>query len=145
MPRTNAKNRAFYRARRRDRFSTGQFVSGHDIGRETRFKPGQSGNPSGRPRKTVLDEALRDFLASQRLTGEDESGPQEQKTAARVLVEALFQQAIAGKPGIAKLLIERAGGKPRQAVEFEGKVETNPLTSEQREARIQELLKKAGF
>jgi hypothetical protein len=125
------------------RASSGYFVSGHDIGKHTRFRPGQSGNPSGRPRKTDLDYALEEYLSSEVLIG-DKHGRRERKAVARILAEALIRQALAGKRGIAKLIFERIGGKPRQAVQFIGTLDTNRLTPAQRRARIHELLKKTG-
>lgn len=126
------------------RGSNGHFVSGHDIGKETRFRPGQSGNPSGRPRKSDLDYALEEFLSSEVVTGADRDGRRERRVVARILAEALIRQALAGRRGIAKLIFERVGGKPRQAVQFIGALQTNRLTPAQRRARIHELLKKTG-
>jgi hypothetical protein len=129
---------------RSSRSSGGHFVSGHDIGKDTRFRPGRSGNPSGRPRKTDLDYAIEEYLSSEVVTRTDKHGRSERKAVARILAEALIRQALAGKRGIAKLIFERVGGKPRRPVQFIGTPETNRLTPAQRRARIGELLKKTG-
>ena len=36
----------------------GRFGQGNDFGSEHRFKPGQSGNPKGRPKRLVMTNAL---------------------------------------------------------------------------------------
>jgi hypothetical protein len=118
----------------------GHFQHGHEIGRKTRFKPGQSGNPSGRPKKSELDYALEDFLASEITIAKGRRRNRKRKLAARVLAEALFKQALAGKGRIAQLIFERIGGKPQHRIDasVEEPGFSDPIA---RKARIKELQK----
>jgi hypothetical protein len=122
-------------ARRGDK---GYFLPGNAIGRKNRFKPGQSGNPSGRPKKSELDYALEDFLASEITITKGRRRSWKRKLAARVLTEALFKQALAGKVRVAQLLFERIGGKPNHRID--ARVEERGFShATARRARIKEL------
>ena len=120
------------------RNADGQFRPGHQIGAATRFRPGQSGNPSGRPKKNALDHALEKLLASA-------TGKRGERSIADELALAIVKRAMKGNPRMAQLIAERLGGKPTQAMRFDGDAEVNPLTPQQRNARIMELLTKAGI
>lgn len=80
------------------------FKRGNKVGR--RFRPGESGNPAGRPKRTRLTEALIAELA----TGDD------QTTAERVAA-ALIREALAGNVQAIREVFDRAEGKPRQALD----------------------------
>jgi hypothetical protein len=69
--------------------------------RETMLKPGQSGNPAGRPRN-LLGEALRS-----RLDGLAPDG----RPMADHLAEALLQLALQGDIGAFKVILDRVDGK----------------------------------
>lgn len=76
-----------------------------------KFKPGQSGNPKGRPPKLPkLDELLADIL------GEEKDGV----TAAEAILKRLRVQAAQGNLKAAEILLDRAYGKARQNVELSG-------------------------
>ena len=81
------------------------------------FKPGQSGNPRGRPRKenslTAILEQLGDLA--------DVSFNGEQIPRKRALAEAIWQKAIVDKDLMAiKYIFDRVDGTPIQAVELTG-------------------------
>jgi hypothetical protein len=75
---------------------------------ETRFKPGQSGNPGGRRKGQSLTAKIaaildRDTLGGKRLPGG--------LSVADVLAEAIVKQACLGKFPFAKEVLERLDGK----------------------------------
>jgi hypothetical protein len=82
-------------------------------GESTRWKPGQSGNPGGRPKKTPLADACREVLA---LPVPDDA---EGRTYAKAIAQSLAQKALAGDIRAAQELADRAEGKPRQSLEIE--------------------------
>jgi hypothetical protein len=73
------------------------------------FKPGQSGNPNGRPRKALLSDALRRQLAIA-LPGMSE------RTQAEAIAAALIREAIDGNVQAAREIGDRTEGKPAQAI-----------------------------
>lgn len=77
--------------------------------RPGQFKPGQSGNPNGRPPKGYSITAMfREMF---------ENEPDKKKA----LGEAIFKRAIAGDPTAIKLVWSYMDGAPMQAVELTGK------------------------
>ena len=95
------------------------------------WKPGQSGNPGGRPRKRLIDEALEDLLASN------------DSEAARDVAAALLKRARRGDLRAVQLIAERTQGKPARAIEISGPdggaLEIDRMT-EQLNERINELM-----
>jgi hypothetical protein len=77
-------------------------------GQAFRFKPGQSGNPGGRPRTAKLSEACRAKLASP-IPGDPES-----RSFADVIADKLALQALKGDIRAAQELADRAEGRPSQ-------------------------------
>src|SRR5215467_4565795 len=73
-----------------------------------RFKPGQSGNPGGRPRTAKLSEASRAKLASV-IPGDPEG-----RTYAEGIADKLALLAIKGDIRAAQELADRAEGRPNQ-------------------------------
>lgn len=74
----------------------------------TPFKPGQSGNPNGRPRKLPqLDKLLAEVL------GDEKDG----KTAAERVLIALQKKAEKGDVRAAEVLLDRGYGKAIQTVQ----------------------------
>lgn len=70
---------------------------------ETQFKPGQSGNPNGRPKKLPeIDDLLADVLG-------DEDGNE-----AKEILNALLKEAKKGNVRAAEVLLDRAYGKASQ-------------------------------
>ena len=80
--------------------------------KETQWKPGQSGNPKGRPKSITLSEALRAQLG-QVMPGEDE------KTYAEKIALVLCEEATKGNVGAAKEIADRTEGKPRQTLDVD--------------------------
>lgn len=66
------------------------------------WKPGQSGNPGGRPRRKPVTDRLRDILEST-----DKNG----KTVADRIVEAIRDAAIGGDVRFVELILDRIEGK----------------------------------
>jgi hypothetical protein len=80
---------------------------------DTRWKPGQSGNPGGRPKTAPLSYACRELLAS------PVPGDSEGRTYAQKIAATLAEKAIAGNIRAAQEIADRAEGKPRQSLEIE--------------------------
>lgn len=75
------------------------------------FKPGQSGNPKGRPKKIpAIDVLLAEVL------GEEKEG----KSAAQAILIALRAKATKGDVRAAEVLLDRAYGKAKQEIKHEG-------------------------
>lgn len=77
------------------------------------FKPGQSGNPAGRPKSITLSEAYRKALAQ--VCPEDPEG----RTFAEVIAARLVAEAAAGEVSSAREIADRTEGKPRQALDID--------------------------
>jgi hypothetical protein len=78
------------------------------------FKPGQSGNPAGRPKSALLSSAIRSKLAQV-----DETDP-ERRTFAEVIADRAVMQARDGDVrqlvGLLKEIGDRTEGKPAQSI-----------------------------
>jgi hypothetical protein len=70
------------------------------------FKPGQSGNPGGRPKKKLFREALTKVLEN---AGEDSE-------KLKSIAQALFDKAITGDVSAIKEVRDTLDGKPAQAI-----------------------------
>lgn len=85
--------------------------------RDNQFRPGQSGNPGGRPRGLSLATLLRDALLE---TGGVVSSPDHSRTRAEQLVMKLLDAGInAGELAAIIAIFDRIDGKPRQSVAVE--------------------------
>lgn len=115
-----------------------------------KWKPGQSGNPTGRPRKlpitdryaTIAELPVPDYLLAALKLSEAEK--QEIKTYGDALALNQFRSAIKGKTEAAREIADRLEGRARQALEVsgpEGKpIDVTFMSEEQLDARINELL-----
>jgi len=92
------------------------------------FKPGQSGNPGGRPKKKPITEAYARLLGN--------------PSKADELAQAMFSEALSGNVQAAKELREGIEGKALQAIRMDG--ELGITTAEERKQRMVELLRKAA-
>jgi len=75
------------------------------------WQPGQSGNPSGRPRTAALSHALRQKLA------EFVPDDPERRTYAQKLADSLIDKAMKGDPDTFRAIVDRVEGKPLQSFE----------------------------
>jgi len=85
----------------------GRFIKGRG-----RWKPGESGNPKGRPKTITLSEAYRNALAQP--MPNDKQG----RTIAEVIAEKLALEAAKGSIKAAKEIADRVEGRPKQAVDL---------------------------
>jgi hypothetical protein len=113
--------------------------------RAAQWRPGESGNPSGRPKKTPITDELRALM------DEPYAGPEKRfkgMSNACVLAKRLYELAIAGDLGAAKEVADRVEGKVivRQELggESGGAIAFMSLSREENEKRIVELLALAG-
>lgn len=97
----------------------------------TRFKPGQSGNPKGRPKSITLSEAYRKVLAEV-----DETDPQ-RRTRAEILAEQMYVKAKSGDVAALREMADRVEGKPRQTLSL------SPERGEQLEQAIAGIMRDA--
>lgn len=93
------------------------FLPGNTHG--NRFRPGESGNPSGRPKCKKINEAARKFL------GSDLDKPLRIQTVADAVVAKGIRKAKKGDLGWATFLANRAEGLPVQGLSIQN--ENDPL------------------
>jgi len=114
------------------------------------FLPGQSGNPSGRPKRnpisdryaTIAELSAPDYLlAALKLSDAEKPAI---KTYGDALVLSQFRAGIKGKTEPAREIADRLESRARQAVEVsgaEGKpIDVQFMSNEQLDARISELM-----
>ena len=82
------------------------------------FKPGQSGNPGGRPKGQSVTAHLRKLL------DQEHNG----KTVGEILAEQLIKEAMRGKYPFAREVLDRTEGCPRQSADVN--LSTAPLIRE---------------
>jgi Family of unknown function (DUF5681) len=79
----------------------------------TPWRPGQSGNPGGRPKTAPLSQACRELLTQ--LVPDD----QQNRTYAQAIAQTLGQKALGGDIRAAQELADRAEGRARQSIEIQ--------------------------
>jgi len=100
--------------------------------RRTRFKKGQSGNPSGRPRRT--DRPFADLMAElDQVVEVTEGGRRRRFTKLRLLYKSLTNSAIKGDTRAANILIALSA----RAIEA-GKFDANEAMPSDRDLKIVE-------
>jgi hypothetical protein len=83
-----------------------------DKGNPHAFKPGKSGNPAGRPKRTKLSEALLAKMA--------ELAPgQAEETIAERVAQALIDEALKGNVQAIREIGDRCEGKPKQVLDVD--------------------------
>ncbi len=95
------------------------FERGNGFGSATRFKPGQSGNPSGRPRNAEIGKAVRARLS------EVAHHDKHKRTYAELIADEWIAQGLQGNVAALSSLAERAEG--RVPVASPGDGEQSPL------------------
>jgi hypothetical protein len=100
------------------------------------FKPGQSGNPNGRPKKALLSDALRRQLA---ITAPG----MPERTQAEAIASALIAEAIAGNVQAAREVGDRSEGKPAQAIALDLEVKDWRTLAASNGLEINEILAEA--
>jgi hypothetical protein len=78
------------------------------------WKPGQSGNPGGRPKRDAITAALREQLESQT---EDTTG-----SVADAIAAVLVKRALGGDVRAIREIADRTEGRPRQQIKVEAEV-----------------------
>jgi len=91
----------------------GKFAPGNKLG--NRFAPGETGNRNGRPKLTVLGDALRAQLAVE-MPGADE------RTYAEEISRVLCERAANGDVMAAREIADRTEGRPKQSVDLDMRV-----------------------
>ena len=86
------------------------FPKKHRIGEATRFKPGQSGNPDGRPHSTEISKALRARLTDKAI------GDKFGRTYAEALADAWISEGLGGNVAALASLADRVEGRPMISV-----------------------------
>ena len=101
------------------------------------FKPGQSGNPKGRPKSITLSDALRLELAKVF------PGDTQERTFAEVIAQRLVRSAATGNILAAKEIADRTEGRPKQAVDVEMNVNDWRQLARQHGVSEQDVIREA--
>jgi hypothetical protein len=112
----------------------GRFAPGNKLG--NRFAPGETGNPNGRPKLTVLSEAIRAQLAEE-MPGADE------RTYAEEVARVLCESAVKGDVAAAREIADRAEGKPKQSVDLDMRVNDWRALASQHGLSEQDVIREA--
>lgn len=91
------------------------------------WRPGESGNPAGRPKTSDLKAEVRAFA--------DESDPKIRKTRLRVWLEMADRRARQGSPKHLEMLLAYGWGRPSQAIEMDANVNYAEILDKVRKAR----------
>lgn len=81
------------------------------------WKPGQSGNPKGRPKKRTLTELCREILERDGVTLDGRK-----MCVDEALAETILTMALRGNNDIIKELWARLEGKPKETLEIQGEL-----------------------
>ncbi len=100
-----------------------------------KFQPGQSGNPNGRPKRKLIDEALIEALES------------DDCRVSRQIANRLLSSAKQGSFKAIKLIMERTQGRPLEKVEMTGADGERlfEMSEHELDIRIAELTQELGL
>jgi uncharacterized protein DUF5681 len=90
------------------------FEKGNSNGISTRFAPGVSGNPGGRPRSAKYSDSLRQMVAA------DVGDTFKPQTNADIVARKVFRLAKRGNLGAIRELGDRCEGRPAQNISVNG-------------------------
>jgi hypothetical protein len=100
-----------------------------------KFKKGQTGNPNGRPRKLpIIDDLLAEVL------GDEQNG----ETIAKAILTKLSKKAIAGDVRAAEIILDRAYGKSKQAIDLKGQLDIATPYSDSQVDKILNRIREAS-
>lgn len=85
--------------------------------KETQFKPGQSGNPAGKPKGRSVTSRLRDLLDAVELGGKQ---VRDGKQVADLVAEVILKNALKGDHRFVTTLLDRTEGKVADRTEVTG-------------------------
>ena len=86
--------------------------------KEHQFKPGQSGNPAGRPDGSKnLSTILRDMLEEEIDVKVDDTGRKERRKFSELIIRKLIKRASDGDPRAIKEIFDRIEGRAKQSVD----------------------------
>lgn len=106
--------------------------------RPHQFKPGQSGNPGGRPKTTPLTDALCELL------GKPYPNDARHRTFAQVIAAAQVKKAEKGSIAHFNAVADRVEGRPRQMMELAGPDGAAiPISVENLDERLRALIERA--
>ena len=88
------------------------------------FKPGQSGNPKGRPKNKTLSEMIREVLMEE-IPVKSKNGESRKELGIRLLAEAWFRKANKGDMSAIKEILDRTEGKVTDKRHITGEVDVN--------------------
>ena len=94
---------------------------------KTSWKPGQSGNPKGRP-TSPLKTAIQKSLEERHWTRVD--GKRRLMTKNEILIQVLWEHARKGDPKAIQMLWDRGYGKPQEFVEHSGEINSGVVIVE---------------
>jgi Family of unknown function (DUF5681) len=97
-----------------------------ELGKPTRWKPGQSGNPGGRPKRTPFADACREV--GELTDFEEKPGDPGHLRLAKALMRLALRGGI-GSVQAALALMDRAEGRPAQAVVQQSDSPSDALTA----------------
>lgn len=89
-------------------------------GNKYAFKPGESGNPGGRPKLAILSDAYREQLAQELPNGQ---------TFAELIATQMCMAAAKGDISAAREICDRVEGRARQSVDISAQVNWRELAA----------------
>jgi len=83
------------------------------------WKPGQSGNPKGRPKKEICIPDILNTIGKEIPDNQILRNKFPQKTNLEIILQRVYHEALSGKPWAVQFIADRTEGKPRQPIEID--------------------------